>query len=162
MEIQGHPNYLIYEDGRVYNKKYDRFLKPSITCNGYLRYHLCHNGKMTNMFSHRLVGLHYIPNPNNHPQVDHIDRNTQNNNVNNLRWVNLKTQNENRDYTNIGKHLISNKEDKYIYRRKGRNNKLSNTFTLDIKKYNLHKSFKSLQEAIDYRDKFLLEQQQEQ
>jgi len=148
MEIENYPNYLIYEDGRVYNKKYNRFLKPS-TCNGYLKYHLSNNGKIKQIYSHRLIGLHYIPNPNNYPQIDHIDRNKLNNNVNNLRWVNLKTQNENRDYINIGKHLISNKEDKYIYKRKGRN-----TFTLDIKKYNIYKTFKTLELAVKYRDDF--------
>jgi len=154
MEIQGYENYLIYEDGRVYNTKYDRFLKPSI-CNGYLRYHLSKNGKMTNMFSHRLVGLHYIPNPNNHAQIDHIDRNKQNNNVNNLRWVDLKTQNENRDYTNIGKHLISTKEDKYIHKR-------NDKYRLQIKRLKFSKTFNTYEEAKNYRDNFLLLQQQEQ
>jgi hypothetical protein len=36
---------------------------------------------------HRLVAKAFIPNPFNHPLVDHIDNNTLNNNVNNLRWV---------------------------------------------------------------------------
>lgn len=40
-----------------------------------------------NALVHRLVAQAFIPNPNNLPEVDHIDNNPQNNNVNNLQWV---------------------------------------------------------------------------
>ena len=36
---------------------------------------------------HRLVAEAYIPNPDNLPQVDHIDNNPYNNHVNNLQWI---------------------------------------------------------------------------
>lgn len=36
---------------------------------------------------HRLIGLTFIPNPENKPEIDHIDGNPSNNRVDNLRWA---------------------------------------------------------------------------
>lgn len=53
----------------------------------YLIIGLSENNKVTKYLVHRLVALTFIPNPNNFSDVDHIDHNTKNNNVNNLRWL---------------------------------------------------------------------------
>jgi len=94
MEIQGYENYLIYPDGRVYSKKNNIFLKPKID-NGYHRIKLC-KGKHKFYFIHRLVAKYYIPNTENKSFVDHIDRNTLNNDISNLRWVTYSENNLNK------------------------------------------------------------------
>lgn len=39
-----------------------------------------------NKYVHRIVAETFIPNPNNYPEINHIDENKSNNNVNNLEW----------------------------------------------------------------------------
>ena len=63
MEIQGYPNYLIYPDGRVYNIKRKIFMKHANNGNNYLFIYLSNKGKKKHFYIHRLVAIHYIPNP---------------------------------------------------------------------------------------------------
>lgn len=41
-------------------------------------------------FRHRLVAEHFIENPNNLPEVNHLDANLEHYHMNNLEWVNKK------------------------------------------------------------------------
>lgn len=53
------------------------------------RYHmvtLCKNGERRKYSVHRLVALTFLANPNNLPEVNHIDTNTHNNHLENLEW----------------------------------------------------------------------------
>lgn len=79
--------YLIHDDGRLFNKKTNHYLKGSINFSGYRAYQLTINCKSYNFLAHRLVAEYFLENPNNLPIVHHKDGNRLNNHVNNLQWI---------------------------------------------------------------------------
>ena len=102
-EITGYEGlYMISDKGNVHSverrdsmgrKCGGRTLTPSYDKDGYLKVVLCKNGMMYHKRLHRLVAETFIPNPNNFPQVNHIDEVKDNNNVNNLEWCTSKYNN---------------------------------------------------------------------
>lgn len=68
----------------------ERILKPNKTKHGYLMVALRKNNKPNYFKVHRLVAITFIPNPENKPQIDHINAIKTDNTVNNLRWVTAK------------------------------------------------------------------------
>ena len=67
-----------------------RVLKPINNGRGYLRVTLHKNGKYKTRFIHRLVADAFVPNPDNLPQVNHIDEVKTNNELSNLEWCDTK------------------------------------------------------------------------
>ena len=65
----------------------ERILKPYQDKRGYRQVALCKDAKITMFSVHRLVADAFIENPDNKPEVDHIDTVPSNNYVWNLRWV---------------------------------------------------------------------------
>jgi hypothetical protein len=61
---------------------------------------------------HRLLGLTFIPNPENKPVIDHIDRNTKNNNLDNLRWATLSENRQNSSNIRTEEYWKNYKKDK--------------------------------------------------
>lgn len=61
----------------------EEILKPKINDGGYKSYSI---PRACTPLVARLVGLAFIPNPDNKPEINHIDTNKQNNNVTNLEW----------------------------------------------------------------------------
>lgn len=53
---------------------------------GYIRVRLWKDSRVKTISVHKLVALHFIPNPLNKPQVNHKDGNKKNNSVDNLEW----------------------------------------------------------------------------
>ena len=82
--------YGITSCGKVWSYRNEKFLKPVDDCKGYLFVRLCKDGKVKNYKIHRLVAEAYLPNPENLPQVDHIDENKTHNYLNNLQWITNK------------------------------------------------------------------------
>jgi len=100
-DIKGYEDlYAITKDGRVWS-----YAKPCSSIDGmwmkqtpmvhkrvvkkdYLVFTtaLTKKGKQKRFLVHRLVAITYIPNPENKPQVNHIDGNPSNNHVSNLEW----------------------------------------------------------------------------
>lgn len=81
--------YQVSNLGNVKSLKRNIILKPGIVAykktkeNGYYIVNL----KSKPFYIHRLVAEAFIPNPENKPQINHIDCNKRNNNVKNLEWV---------------------------------------------------------------------------
>lgn len=72
-----------------------RILKQKIhkrprSTNFSLRVCLWKNGKSKSFLVSRLVAMSFLENPNNLPQINHIDGNSMNNNINNLEWCTAK------------------------------------------------------------------------
>lgn len=93
-------NYSITTEGKIYNDKTGRELKGTYSTNEYHSVQLMINGKPKTFLFHRLLAEAFIPNPNNLPVVDHIDRNKHNDNLDNLRWSTLSDNALNSNQTN--------------------------------------------------------------
>lgn len=83
--------YLISSFGKVVSLNYNRTGKrKELLCqndkDGYQTVTLCKNGKSRLLKIHRLVGAHFIPNPNNLVEINHKDGNKSNNYFENLEW----------------------------------------------------------------------------
>ena len=78
--------YKINRLGDVVSVKRGIVLKSNLGIRGYKRVCLYKDGKRKHFRIHRLIMIHFIPNPDNLRCVDHINRIKTDNRIENLRW----------------------------------------------------------------------------
>ena len=147
-QVEDYPNYLIFKSGKIWSKKRNIFMKPSLKTrksDGRKVYTIClyKDGKSKYFYLARLLGFAFIPNPHNKPQIDHIDQNPLNNDLSNLRWATLEEQQKNRGLRKDNKLGL-----RFIYKNK-------NSYEVQISKHNYDKCFKTEEEALLQRNCFL-------
>lgn len=86
-KVRERENYSVSTEGTVRNDKTGRILKPHKGTAGY--YQVMLGRKTSPLYVHRLVAQAFIQNPNNLPQVDHINGNKLDNRAENLRWLSV-------------------------------------------------------------------------
>jgi len=153
MEVINYSNYLIYEDGRVYNKKYDRFLKPHLWINTknpndkYYHVGLSKNRKQKLFKLHRLLFQHFKPQEwNSELVIDHINRNSLDNRLENLRCVSHSVNSQNQGIRKTNTSGIKNicylkTENKWVYKKV-------------INGKEIYKRFKTKEEAIKFKEEY--------
>lgn len=97
IDIEGYDaKYQISNQGRILSKvQTNRILKVGLNQEGYARIALRYNGIMKSHYIHRLVAIYFLPNPDDLPQVDHINTIRNDNRVENLKWVTPSKNNDN-------------------------------------------------------------------
>lgn len=101
-KVANHEMYRLYEDGQVHSGISDFFLSARSNPNGYQVVTL--NGEQ--LLVHRLVALHFLPNPYQHPQVNHKDGDKTNNHVSNLEWCSAEFNNQHALETGLRKGFV--------------------------------------------------------
>ena len=144
MEIINYPGYIIYPDGSIWGKKTkgrkEGFMKTKPNSDGYLRLGLTNSEGHRKFKIHRLLAIHYIPNPNNYTEVDHIDGNTLNNDLSNLRWCDRSVNCQNRRIFKNNKSGFKN-----ISQRE------NGSWRISYSRYKIQKTFKTKTEALCYK-----------
>jgi len=131
-ELKNYSKYLISNKGNIKCKFSGKVLKKNIGSHGYFTIYLSDDDNIKKQYLiHRLVCLTFLENLENKTIVDHIDCNTLNNDVNNLRYV---TKSENAQNSKIP---INNKTSYKGLSFNKRINKYEAYINLHGKKYHL-------------------------
>lgn len=96
-DIEGCDTHQVSNKGRIYVKATNQIIYGHLA-HGYRYINISDtDGVKHHNAVHRLVAQAFVPNPENKPQVDHIDSNPLNNEASNLRWVSHEEQYQNEE-----------------------------------------------------------------
>ena len=85
--IEEYPNHMVSNHGNLKGLKSGKILKLfRDPLNGYYHTTISNKANRKVIRIHRLVGLYFVPNPNNYPQLNHIDGDKSHNYSTNLEW----------------------------------------------------------------------------
>lgn len=98
--INNYEDYYISDEGKVYSTISHKWIRPTVDKDGYAIVNIYKDKKRKSFRIHRLVAEAFLPVPYGAVEIDHKDRNKQNNNVSNLEW---KTHPENCNNRHIPK-----------------------------------------------------------
>lgn len=90
--LTDYPDYLIGDKGDVLSlrRTKESTLSGKVDKDGYTEYQLRNkDGARKYVRGHRLVGLAYLPNPEGHPVINHINGIKNDNRVSNLEWCSI-------------------------------------------------------------------------
>lgn len=150
-DIKGSNNlYQISNLGRVKSMNYrnsgkEGFLSVYIMNTGYPATHLIIDGKEKTCLIHRLVAEAFIPNPENKPEVDHINCDRTDFRIENLKWVTSKENSNNP--TTLKNHWSLNGGESYFKGKLGRLNILSKMVIQLDREYHIVKIWDSLMDV---------------
>jgi len=85
--ILNNPNYILFDNGKVYSLYLNDYKAVCRAPNGYCYISYKINGKTTRLSVHRIVAEHFVPGYKPGLEVHHIDHNKSNNTASNLAWV---------------------------------------------------------------------------
>ena len=86
-KIEGFEDYSISDHGNVRNDKTGKIRKPFLNQDNVYQLGLYKDKEVSMWRIHRLVCNAFIPNPDNKHDIQHIDGDTTNNEVTNLKWI---------------------------------------------------------------------------
>ena len=121
--------YQVSNLGRIKSLQTNRIIKGGLTGYGYLHINARKDRKSHTLYVHKAVASAFIPNPDNKPQVNHIDGNKLNNCLDNLEWVTYSENNKHAYKTGLKKAT------------KGKNNDYSRSLMTPINQYDLDGNF---------------------
>lgn len=141
--------------GRQYREfPMDRILKPFDNGHGYKVISLNKGGKRKNYYVHRLVGEHFLENPNGLEEINHKDYNKANNRVDNLEWCDrsYNAYYSIEQYRKPKNSQIGVTGEKFIIKRITKTGLVRYRVAM---KGTSEKRFETLEEAISFRNKVL-------